>query len=264
MGIGMIRFACFVGIIVAACVAASSAQAFDPRFISIEKITLPDGQTGEMRLLKGDAIFFANWLRVLVLDEKGHAIARSPRSHQMTFFCAGERNCLVVDLENYRTFELDPATFRSDLVVPEDRDQLAGLGAGEEIWGFRVRHASLRELLSANFSLTKRLGVMLLFPFAWGLITSLVFFGWRWRPQPRGSRFSGVVDAVVTALRLVGFVFVLCIGLFLLEAVGAAGDIWLVFLLAGAGLVPLVKWLNHQRRAGIASLSTEAKRGGMA
>jgi hypothetical protein len=62
----------------------------------------------------------------------------------------------------------------------------------------------------------------------------------------------------------VGFVFVLCIGLVLLEIGGAAGDIWLVILLAGASLVPLIKGLNHKLRSVVTTVPTEAKRGELA
>jgi hypothetical protein len=255
MGTVIRRLAWFIGTVVAVCFAASCADAHFPRFTKIEKIALPDGRAGEMRLLQGDGILFGDPVRVLVLDEEGHLIARSLHSHQLTFLCSRERNCLVVDLEGHRAFELDPAAFRAGPPIPEDRERLGEFEAGEESWGFEIRDASYWELLSVNVNMAKELNILLLFPLGWGSIASILLFGGRWRLEPEGGLIDRIAGVVVLVARLTGIAFILCIGLGFAMYVGAYEDICFAFFFAGAVLFPVIKWLHRKLRTVTASVA---------
>ncbi len=116
---------------------------------------LPNGQPGELRLLRGDGIFGPDLVRALILDAKGNLLARSHRSHLIAVSCAAA--CKVFDLGSDTVLELEPSSFRSGQIVPglgdEDRDRLWPLEAGDDAWGFRVRPATAIERIEGNWAM---------------------------------------------------------------------------------------------------------------
>ena len=110
-------------------IVASPARAHRPYFTQVEKITLPDGQRGELRVLNGDGIFFADPQRVLLLNADGNLIARSYQAVPMVISCEHPDQCRIVDLSSDTILEIDPATFRFVPIVYCFRDEVL-----DQIW----------------------------------------------------------------------------------------------------------------------------------
>jgi hypothetical protein len=154
--------ATLLAVLYALLLAGGPASAHSPYFTRTERITLPNGQAGELRLLHGDGIFFADPIRVLVLDAEGRLLARSHRTVPVALSCKPDHQCQVFDLAEDNVLELDPSTFRLGSVVPgpkEDRDLLGELSremkagafafarracwsAWREIWPWHARASS--------------------------------------------------------------------------------------------------------------------------
>jgi hypothetical protein len=249
MGPTIRLLAYFIGAVAAACIMASHADAHRPYFTVIEKISPPGGQPGEMRLLHGDGIFFADPVRVLVLDEEGRAVALSPLTSIQSLVCPEERKCLAVDLEGKRAFELDPATFRIS-PVRQESDGLRDLEAEEASWGFRTRDASHLEILRGNINLAKELNISLSGQVGCGAVAALLLFGWRWQRKPGHRRIVRTAAAVgIGVARLIGFALVVFVSSYLAALVGASNEIWLTSLLVGGALALLVMWRRRGLRA---------------
>ncbi len=168
----------FLGIFFAAVVvftaSLSPAQAHSPYFSQAEKIVLPNGKLGELRLLHGDGILWADPIRVLALDEEGRMIARSPPSPSMALSCVNAR-CRVFDLSARAVLELDPSTFRAGAVVPaidnDDRElNWEFYGADDESWGWRWREGEFFELIWGNLALARRIGMCVGFTIMAGVV----------------------------------------------------------------------------------------------
>lgn len=156
----------FLGVFFAALIVCAAslapARAHSPYFSRAEKIVLPNGKLGELRLLHGDGILWADPIRVLALDEEGRMIARSPPSPSMALSCANAR-CRVFDLAESAVLELDPSTFRTGAVAPaidnDDRElNWEFFGADNESWGWRSRRPRLFELIEGHLALARRIG----------------------------------------------------------------------------------------------------------
>lgn len=103
------------------------ANAHRPYFTQIEKVLLPDGSIGEIRLLHGDGIFFADPTRVVVLDSSGRSLARSHPAVPMSLLCNQRHECRGFDLARHLVIEIDPATFRVGAVTPGSDEEIGKL-----------------------------------------------------------------------------------------------------------------------------------------
>lgn len=168
----------FLGIFFAALIVCTAslapARAHSPYFSQAEKIVLPNGKLGELRLLHGDGILWADPIRVLALDEEGRMIARSPPSPNMALLCVKAR-CRVFDLDEGAVLELDPSTFSFGAVVPAidnpDRDLNWEIyGSDDESWGWRSRRPQFFELIWGNLALARRIGSCIGFTIIAGVV----------------------------------------------------------------------------------------------
>lgn len=154
--------------------------AHSPYFTQTEQIVLPDGSPGEMRLLHGDGIFFADPVRVVVLDQNKRLLARSSKSRSMQLICRPQTlSCKGYDANRFTVLVLEPATFRSDpAIVPGsggDDDPIWGLESGDESWGFSSQLASPNEIFHGLYVEATRYTHVALFIFAAGLISGMIF-----------------------------------------------------------------------------------------
>ena len=137
-------------------VASSPAFAHRPYYTQVEKIRLPNGDIGEVRLLNGDEIMVADPVRAVIVDPQNKLLALSPKTHAMAVSCDADRHCLIVDLIHDRVFELDPATFASGptqpSVSPGERTEDWDLESASGNWGFVVRAATGSERWAANWT----------------------------------------------------------------------------------------------------------------
>jgi len=131
------------------------ASAHRPLFTQTAHLVLPNGEPGELRLLRGDGILGPDPVRALILDAKGSLVARSHRSHLIAVSCAV--SCKIFDLADNAILELEPSSFRPGPVIPgledHDRDKLWALEAGDDTWGFRIRQASAIERVEGNWAM---------------------------------------------------------------------------------------------------------------
>lgn len=202
------------------------ASAHAPFVSQARKLVLPDGQTGEIRLLHGDGILSPDPIRVLVVDANGRLLARSYRSQTMVLSCSRDNICRAFDVMRRQVLEIDAAAFREGPAVPHSGDELWKIEDGDENWGFRTRPASLTERVEGELILAKELTLLLVPLLAAGsliAISGLVVF--RRRPK------FNVMDAIkiLTALTLfvlAGFISLLSIivlpvtGLIVLGSIG--------------------------------------------
>ena len=140
---------------------ALPASARRPYFVQAEPILLPDGQPGEIRLLRGDGIIFADPYRILVLDRDSRLLALSHESVPLSLICRpGQTSCWGYDHETGRVLVLDPNAFRiGGPIVPgrDERDGLYEIAGDYDSWGFAGRDASLAERLEAEWALARRM-----------------------------------------------------------------------------------------------------------
>lgn len=140
---------------------ALPASAHRPYFTQSEPVLLPDDQPGEMRLLRGDGIVFADPYRIVVLDRDSRLLALSRESVPISLICRpGQASCWGYDHDTGRVLVLDPDTFGIGGPIVPGRDQRDGLYeiAGDyDSWGFAGRDASLAERLEAEWALARRM-----------------------------------------------------------------------------------------------------------
>lgn len=219
-----------------ALLAIGPASAHRPYFTRVESIALPNGEMGELRLLHGDGIFWADPICVLALDSQSRLLARSHSSVAMALSCGWwTRRCLIFD--GFDSLELDPSTFRIGTIVPglkdEDRNSLWSFEAGDESWGFQVREASFVERVEGDFALAKRnpIGVTILIA-----IGAVVGFALRFRPSTSFNGFSGMLLFLFCWLVFAAFLFAVVLELVALE--GLTFEVAAVSLVGGGAQAP--------------------------
>jgi hypothetical protein len=140
--IGAIRTIFFA---IGAVLLIAPAWAHSPYFTQTERLALPDGRTGEIRLLHGDGIFLADPVRAMVLDEQGRPLARSSWSGSMTILCNREHRCRVYDFTRLMRHEPDPASFRAEASLDLPNEAF-GPVRGSEGYEFTSRRMTMSDL----------------------------------------------------------------------------------------------------------------------
>jgi len=232
--------------------AAAPALAHSPYFTQAEPIVLPDGRPGEMRLLHGDGIFFADPVRIVVLDRDKRLLARSEQHVPLSLICDRNRSsCWGYDHWSHQVLLLDAASFRTGgQVVPgaKERDGLWNIEAGIDSWGFTARDASIAEYIEAEWALARRLPVALAGVMALGgLMTVLGVVGLRRPTSPKWWRLG--LWAAGILLRIAGTAFAVIIALYFGVLIGFSLTTWLGGLFVGASLVLLTRALARRARA---------------
>lgn len=230
---------------------SSRVFAHRPYFTQVEPIILPNGQPGEMRLLHGDGIFFADPTRILVLDQNQRLLARSRRGGPVILLCSPDRNSCV-GYDDGSGLVVDSTSFRSGPIVPgldqDNRSKLSDLESGEESWGFTVRIASVAEIVRAEGAIarTRLRSIALLFVFG-ATATALVVVG---RRRPKGESSAALLGLriVGSLLRWAGAVIALLASIYAVALVGLTLIAWISGFGSGAGSTLLVRWLMRRQR----------------
>lgn len=131
--------------VIGATLMAAPAFAHSPYFTQTEKLALPGGRIGEIRLLHGDGIFLADPVRAMVLDEQGRPLARSSWSGAMTIVCNREHRCRVYDVTRLMRYEPDPASFRAEASLDLPNEDFGPVRGGEGN-GFTGRRMTMSDL----------------------------------------------------------------------------------------------------------------------
>lgn len=231
--------------------AIHSAPAFAhrPYYSQIESIRLASGEIGQVRLLHGDGIVFTDPVRPLIVDAKGQLIARGPKSRSIVISCNGDHRCLIVDLWNERVYDLEPGSFRQGPVQPAIRDGDAtddwDLEDGDESWGFTMREANARELLTANLALARQSVFGLAMIAALAGIGAFALVPFRLNHQSRRVRLFAQI--VLSFVGLIVFLLLMIVTFWSSTLAGLSFEIWLVPTLFGAGSVWLVAGISRWR-----------------
>ena len=216
--------------------AAQPVHAHSPYFTDLQAITLPDGRPGQIGILHGDGVFMADPAWVVVIAD-GYAVARSHMSVPWALSCRSGESCRVLDADEGLALELDPASFRQNVPVPDpsDREKLWPLERGTETWGFQTRRATLAERVLARAGLAADFPGTILFLTLCGFVlcdlaTERLVTSRRSKPL-RFLFFAGQVG-----VRVLGTAFVVVVAAYALLLTGLSVRLWAASLLAGGAL----------------------------
>lgn len=231
--------------------AGHPACAHRPYFTQVERVVLPDGQPGEMRLLRGDGIFLADPVRILALDREGRLLARSHRSDAMVLLCDRDRrSCRGYD--GAAVLTLDPASFRPGDAVPgltdAERSKLLPFEFGTESWGFTVGRAPLADTVRGEVALALETPRALALLVALGAVAAMLVPARMPRVKDQ-AKFPLWVRIIGILLRLIGLAQVLFAALYVAALIGLTPAAWLAGLGGGAALVLLWRSRRRWRRA---------------
>lgn len=233
---------------------SAASLAHRPYFTQIEPTVLPDGNPGEMRLLNGDGIFFADPTRIVVLDQNKQVLARSPRTAPLSLICdSARRSCWGYDHNAGQALILDPSSFRMEgkpLLGDDDENELGRIESGDESWGFTVRDASWAEYVEAEWTLAQRMAGSMFFLAALGIVLAcLAVVGVR--IPSHGSKPRLLLWVAGLMVRAICAVTIAIIALYVAVLHGLSLTIWLVGL--GAGVAPILLLWGVLRRNGVAA-----------
>jgi hypothetical protein len=233
-------------------IASPPAFAHRPYYSQIESVRLADGEIGQVRLRHGDGIFFTDPVRPLIVNSKGQLVARGPKARSIVISCNGDRFCLIVDLWEERVYDLEPSSFRQGPVQPAvqdgDRTENWDLEDGDESWGFTIRKASARELLTANLVLARHSVSGLVMTAVFAGIGAFFLVPFRLNYQSCYVRLLARI--ILSLVGLMIFLFLITVTFWFAILNGLSFEIWLVPTLLGAGSVWLTagisRWLAHK------------------
>lgn len=233
---------------VAAMPAVENAQAHSPYFTKTEKIGLPDGTTGDIRLLHGDGIVMSNPVRAVILDAQGRAVARSHQTHAMAIRCDGSRQCKAYDLNGFTVSTPEPESFRSGGLVSGVQERWE-LEQGAESWGFVTKRMSLGELVAGHTAYLMDNKYPTFVPLLFTGFAVMLVLGVL-RPAPSRRLYDRIVwyAIIVAAFCIAGLV--LLMSLLMLIVSGLPVHLW--FLLSAFAAVA-VGWLFYLHRRKSAS-----------
>lgn len=208
------------------------SQAHTPFFTQREKIILPDGQVGEMRLLHGDGIIGPNPIRVIVLDGGNRLIGYSEETFSPhTIICSADRKCAGYRHSDNMVLEFVASKSYVGPIVTD------GLSTG--LWGDRgdqvnisMRPPKFSEFGFANYRLMT-LKYFFILPIAiFGMLMGVpLLILWHW---VIGSR-HGIIYKIVCWIAALGAELVLLV--WSLFAAFVTGDVsvfaWLVSVCIG-------------------------------
>jgi hypothetical protein len=237
--------------------ATSQSEAHRPYFTQRATIQLPDRTDGELRILRGDGIFFGDPGRVLALDQHGRLIARSHKAVSLVISCPKSGGCRAIDLSHDVVLELDPATLREGAIVPgftdDERDQLWELEDGEQSWGFRTRPASFVEMVEGELAQARQNPLIWPPLIVMGCLGGVLAFIGARRPPPASRTVALGLWIIEWFGRLAGVLLILLVCLYWAALQGMSDMLWFGSISAGVLIVIIlraaVRWLPQQRRS---------------
>lgn len=235
---------------IAAALMAAPAAAHSPYFTSTLKIKLPDGKTGELRLLHGDGIFRSDPVRAVVIDAEGRALARSPQSYAMAIRCDDMGRCKAYDLNRLAVSTPDPETFRAGEPVA-DIEQRWRLEQGVNSWGFATKRMSLGDLLAGHvaYLMDNKYPAFvppLLTAFALTLVFGVL------RPAPSRRLFDRIVWYAIIAAAFAIAGLLMLMSLLTLWVSGLPLQLWFALSTVAAMTVALLFYRHHRKQAAAA------------
>lgn len=241
--IGAIRTILFA---IGAVSAAAPAAAHSPYFTQTEKLALPDGRIGEIRLLHGDGIFFSDPVRAIVIDEQGRPLARSSWSGAMIIACDGANRCRVYDLERWKRHDPDPAAFRVEAVFDRENEDFWPV-PGREGYGFAVRRMTPADFVRGHAAYVAQNRLFSAVAFAVGAFAITLFLVGR-RSAPRKTAFGTMLHYFFVAFGAVLIApLLLLVSLFALLFDGMPLLVWVLCLAMGAVASGIGFWWLTQR-----------------
>jgi hypothetical protein len=212
-----------------------------PYFTQVEKIVLPDGQIGEMRLLHGDGIIVSDPVRLIVLDSAGRLIGYSREDFgPYTIICSVDKRCLGYKHDHRLILEFNATEPFTGPVVTDGISADLWNKAREVSMNIHMRRPTLQEYVWANITLAKFYFFYVVFIVVVGLLVGLV--GWLlWGIGTGGS--VGILAKFVFWIFMLSIEFVLLV-ISLVPVILAghlSGIVWLVSLCFGVFFVLVVR-----------------------
>lgn len=247
---GRLRYAALWTICLVSCLLtfAPSAEAHRPYFTRSEPVILPNGQTGEMRIIARDGIFAADPTRLLVLDSTGRLLARSKPYDFVDLVCPAAMLCYGYDLSSGNILEPDPATFLANgILIPAldqpRADSMWDVGEDDEAFGLRDRPATRWEQIRAEWQRLRRSPITIGYGLAVGLCAGLMFVGLK-----RSERTTkvAILSFLLRSLLFVALVCLVLLG-FGVEVFVAPVPRAVIFLIAAATAAPHLLALVRRR-----------------
>ena len=245
----MAKFATALLTLILMVAASSPSLAHRPYFTQVEPIILPNGQPGEMRVLRGDGIIIADPSRILVLDSNRRLLARSGIGDVVSILCDGDRRACRGH-SGLATLILDPASFRLGPVVPgleqNDRSGLYELMDGNASWGFTVQLASVGDVLRAEAAIFRQHLLPLSLIAVLGAVAATILIAGKGLPNLAAWR-AFALWIVGFLLRLAGTAPILFIAAYVFLLTDVTLLLWLASFGSGASLMWLAVWLRRRR-----------------
>jgi hypothetical protein len=212
------------------------AWAHSPYFTQIERIDLPDGTQGELRLLHGDGIFLADPVRVIAVDSQERLIARSEHGAIAHILCKPPGRC-VAYLDG-RVLEvspdIEPGPVVSKALSDYGSDERSPLEGSKQPSGFITRPGKLTEHVAANLSIGEKTWPFLLIHALLAAVASLAIVGFVILPYRSGRRALLIAGSIGTLLVIP---LLAAVSLYFALLVTITDILWLGSLAIGAGLV---------------------------
>jgi hypothetical protein len=224
---------------------SNPALAHSPYFTQTESFALPNGETGEIRLINGDGILGPNPIWTVVINSQGTVIARSEQAVQMVIVCLPEHRCHGFNLIRRLVLEPDPATFKQGPDALDVWGVIGDVRRGDG-WGFRERPATAIEVIEATIALAGNNILTFLVPFIAAALVIIVFLNLRQWP-PRRSRLTWLIwiGAVVLRLAIAAILLAISLAWALFDALPLY--VWLAFAATGAGSMLTLVYLIRRR-----------------
>jgi hypothetical protein len=231
---------------IGAALMIAPAAAHSPYFTQPETIVLPDGTTGQIRLLHGDGILRSDPVRAIVVDAEGRALARSPQSYAMAIRCDGVRQCKVYDLNHLAVSTPDLTTFRVGGLISDENERWS-LEGGSDSWGFATRRMSLDDAFFGHTAYLMDNKFDAAMPLLFTAL-ALAFVLGVLRPAPSQQAFNKVVwyGIIVAAFCLAGL-FVL-LSILTLMVSGLPVQLWFMLSATAAMTVGLLFYWHRRKQ----------------
>lgn len=135
-----------VGVLFAA--GCGPASAHRPHFSESGTVSAEGYPVVQIKLLRGDGIFFADPIRAVVIGQNGELLAASPLSRALHLFCHdGARRCRVYDDLTFKIYEPKADQWQAKGLIEQDGEPQQYPEDMDGDFGFSERQATLAEII---------------------------------------------------------------------------------------------------------------------
>jgi hypothetical protein len=232
---------------IGAALMVAPATAHSPYFTKTEKIALPDGTTGEIRLLHGDGIMRSDPVRAVIIDAEGRALARSPQSYAMAIRCDAALRCKAYDLNHFTVSEPDPKSFRPGERISGVNEKWT-LEQGAQSWGFVTGRMSFSDAAVGHAVYLRNNVYPAVIPLLLTGFAAMFVLGVL-RPAPSRGLYDRIVWSaiIVAAFAIAGFLMLM--NLLMLIVTGLPEPLWFLLSASAAASVGLLFYWRRRSRA---------------